>query len=182
MSIHNEQLLSNADQLIKDNKIEEAVALLERIIQEEPTFGKAHNHLGFIYETKIKDYTKAELHYKIAYQTSSDYCAIYYNYAILLSNLKRFDELRELLTKAETVVGINRSTINNEWAIMYEAEGNLDKAIEHYKLVASSTFDNKTLDIAISSVERCNRKKAFLSGANTANVDPKVIGGMPPGL
>jgi tetratricopeptide (TPR) repeat protein len=181
MSIHYEQLLSNADQLIKDNKIEEAVAVLERIIQEEPTFGKAHNHLGFIYETKIKDYAKAELHYKIAYQTSADYCAIYYNYAILLSNLKRFDELKVLLTKAETVVGINRSTINNEWAIMYEAEGNLDKAIEHYKLVASSTFDNKTLDIAISSVERCNRKKSFLNGTTTTSINPNSFGA-PPGL
>lgn len=181
MSIHNEQLLSNADQLIKDNKIEEAVSILESIISVDPNFGKAHNHLGFIYETKIKDYAKAEAHYKIAYQTSPDYCAIYYNYAILLSNLKRFDELKTLLTKAESVVGINRSTINNEWAIMFEAEGNLDKAIEHYKLVAASTFDNKTLEIAISSVERCNRKRSFLNGTNTTTINPNNFG-TPPGL
>lgn len=181
MSIHNEQLLSNADLLIKENKIEDAVAVLNDIILDDPLFGKAHNHLGFIYETKIKDYQKAEEHYKIAYATASDYCAIYYNYAILLSNLKRFDELKALLTKAQNVLGINRSTINNEWAIMYEAEGNLDLAIDHYKLVASSTFDNKTLDIAILSVERCNRKKSFSSG-NTTSVTTPTITGMPPGL
>ncbi len=182
MSIHNEQLLSNADQLIKDNKIEEAVAILESIIRDNPTFGKAHNHLGFIYETKIKNYTKAEEHYKLAYQHSPDYCAIYYNYAILLSNLKRFDELKALLTKAETVVGINKSTINNEWAILHESEGNIDLAIEHYKKVIASTFDNKTLEIAISSVERCNRKKSFLNGTDTTSSKPNIIGGMPPGM
>ena len=180
MSIHNEQLLSNADLCIKDNKIEDAITILNDIILDDPLFGKAHNHLGFIYETKLKDYKKAEEHYKIAHQTAPDYCAIYYNYAILLSNLKKFNELKELLLKAENVAGINKSTICNEWAIMYEAEGNLDLAIDYYKRVAASTFDNKTLDIAIASVDRCNRKKTFLNatpptGSNT------TISGLPPG-
>lgn len=174
MSLLLEQKLLNADTLIKENNIEAAISLLNEIILDDPLFGKAHNHLGFIYETKIKDYAKAETHYKIAVKTASDYCAIYYNYAILLSTLKKFDELKELLTKAELVAGISMATINNEWAIMHEAQNNLDLAIEFYKKTASSTFDNKTLDLAMSSIDRCNRKKSMIT--NTSIAPPNFPG------
>jgi tetratricopeptide (TPR) repeat protein len=163
MNIHNEQLLQDADLCIKENKIENAITILNSIILDDPLFGKAHNHLGFVYETKIKNLQKAEEHYKIALATAPNYCAIYYNYAILLSTLKKYDELKELLTKAESIEGINKSTIYNEWAILHESSGNLDLAIDIYKKTASTTFDNKTLDIAMTSVERCNKKKSFLN-------------------
>jgi Tfp pilus assembly protein PilF len=183
MSLRNEQLLSDADLKIKENKINEAIHILNDIILDDPLFGKAHNHLGFIYETKIKDYPKAEEHYKIAYQTAPEYCAIYYNYAILLSTLKKFDVLTELLTKAENVPGINRATIYNEWAIMFESQGELDKALDYYKKVISGTFDNKTLDIAMQSVDRINKKKAFLSGTPIQNPTNTASGGpLPPGM
>lgn len=181
MSIQNEQLLIEADLKIKENRIEEAVEILNSIVLDDPLFGKAHNHLGFIYETKIKDYAQAENHYKVAYQASPDYCAIYYNYAVLLSVLKKFDDLTNLLTKAEKVPGINMSTINNEWAVLFEYQGNMDKAMEYYKKVIATTFDNKTLDIAIASVERCNRKKSFLSG-NSASTGVQIGGPLPPGM
>jgi hypothetical protein len=48
----NEDFL-RADDLIRDNKISEALKLLESIILEDPGFGKAHNHIGWIYETKL---------------------------------------------------------------------------------------------------------------------------------
>lgn len=182
MSIHLEQMLNDADLKIKENKIDEAVRMLNEILREDPLFGKAHNHLGFIYETKIKDYKQAEEHYKIAYQTMPDYTAIYYNYAILLSTLKKFDELTELLTRAESVPGINKSTINNEWAIMFEANGELDKAIEYYKKTIATTFDNKTLDIAMASVDRCKRKKNFIEGKTDLPPNNNPGGPMPPGM
>ncbi|MDX2172734.1 MAG: hypothetical protein SFY56_06405 [Bacteroidota bacterium] len=179
MSIHNEQLLQDADLYIKENKIENAISILNSIIMDDPLFGKAHNHLGFIYETKIKNLQKAEEHYKIALATAPTYCAIYYNYAILLSTLKKYDELKDLLKKADSVEGINKSTIYNEWAIMYESLGNLDLAIDFYRKTAAATFDNKTLDIAMASVDRCNKKKSFLKG-DSNNSSNTFVG--PPGV
>ncbi|HRD39571.1 MAG TPA: tetratricopeptide repeat protein [Bacteroidia bacterium] len=179
MNFKNEELLDNADLLIKDGKINDAIDVLNEILADDPLFGKAHNHLGYIYETKIRDYAKAEEHYKICLKTNPEYGAVYYNAAILFSTLKKFDELKDLLTKAESVPGINKATINNEWAIMYEAQGDFDKAIQYYRNVITQTYDNKTLDIAMESVRRCEKKKNFLSG-NTDSTMNTVNSGKPP--
>jgi tetratricopeptide (TPR) repeat protein len=185
MNYRNEELLDNADLLIKEGKFNDAINVLNDILSDDPLFGKAHNHLGYIYETKIRDYTKAEEHYKICLKTNPDYAAVYYNAAILFSTLKKTDELKALLSKAETVPGINRATINNEWAIMYESEGDLDKAIEYYRKVVTQTYDNKTLDIAMESVRRCEKKKNFLSGktdtTNTTSGTKSPVD-LPPGM
>lgn len=157
-----EDQLLYADQLIKENKNAEAIEVLEAIIAEAPDFGKAYNHLGFIFETKYQDYTKAEELYKLALKFSPNYTAVYYNYAIVLSTLKKWKELEELLQQAETLPTINRATIANEYAIMYEIRGLYDEAIQKYKEYINYVFDNKQIDNALASIERCERKKAML--------------------
>lgn len=127
-------------------------------IHEMPEFGKAYNHIGWIYETKYKDFPNAEKYYKQALEYSPDYLAGYYNYAIVLSTLKKWDELTLLLNKALTIPGVNVSTIQNEFAIMYEAQGKLQEAIEAYRKYAASTFDNKQLETAKDSINRCKNK------------------------
>lgn len=157
-----EDQLLYADQLIKENKNAEAIEVLEAIIAEAPDFGKAYNHLGFIFETKYQDYTKAEELYKLALKFAPNYTAVYYNYAIVLSTLKKWKELEDLLRQAETIPTINRATIANEYAIMYEMRGLYDEAILKYKEYINYVFDNKQIDNALASIERCERKKEML--------------------
>jgi tetratricopeptide (TPR) repeat protein len=87
---------------------------------------------------------------------------VYYNYAILLSTLNKWDELKALLDKASNIPGVTKATLYNEYAIMYEQQGNLDEAIVHYKKAGMSTLDKGVLDRAKTSIERCEAKKAFL--------------------
>lgn len=157
-----EDMFMEADRLISDQKIGEAFSKLNAITQEMPDFGKAYNHIGWIYETKYKDYPNAEKYYKQAIDYSPDYHAGYYNYAIVLSTLQKWDELEGLLKKALTVPGINKGTIYNEYAIMFEAQGNYQKAIDSYKQYAANTFDSKLLDSAKDSIERCKKKIEIL--------------------
>ena len=76
----------------------------------------------------------------------------------MLSTLKKWDELTGLLNKALTVAGVNTSTIQNECAIMYEAQGKYSEAIDAYKQYAAATFDDKQLDTAKASIDRCKKK------------------------
>jgi Tfp pilus assembly protein PilF len=147
-----------ADRLISDQRIGEAFTKLTSIIQEMPDFGKAYNHIGWIYETKYKDFPNAEKYYKQAIEYAPDYSAGYYNYAVVLSSLQKWDELTALLNKAMQVPGINRGTIYNEFGIMYEAQGKYNEAIEAYKNYIKSSFDNKQVDTATDSIERCKKK------------------------
>lgn len=128
---------------------------MEEIINEAPDFGKAYNHIGFIYETKYQDLAKAEEYYKYALRFTPNYYATYYNLAIVLSTLKKWEELEQLLANAQQLPGINQATLANEYAIMYESRREYDQAIEHYKNYANLSFDNKQF----VSIERCKKKK-----------------------
>lgn len=166
--LHLDEKFFEADQLIKEGKIAQALAMLNEVITEMPEHGRSHNHLGWIYETKYNDYTKAEKHYQAALAFSPEYPAIYYNYSILLSTLNRFDELAALLEKALALPGINKATIYNEYGIMYEAQGKYNQAIEAYNNYIRNLYDNKLIDTARNSIERC-KTKMVINGEQPAN-------------
>ncbi|WP_339832197.1 tetratricopeptide repeat protein [uncultured Altibacter sp.] len=157
-----EELLDQANMDIKNGQYDEATNKLEKIIDMDPNFGKAYNHLGYLYEVKFKEYEKGETLYKLCLEKSPMYPAVYYNYAVLLSTLEKYDELKELLDQAITIPGITKSTIYNEYAIMYEQQGKLTAAIEHYKKAALNTLDKSVLERAKGSIERCKMKQEFL--------------------
>jgi tetratricopeptide (TPR) repeat protein len=151
-----------ADRLINENQLKEAAQLLDEILAEAPDFGKAHNHMGWLHETKFKNYAKAEEHYRLALKFSPEYPAAYYNSAYLLSSLRKFDELENLLNQAIKVPGINYATIYNEFALLREMQGKWDDAIYYYKLYIQNSFDGKSIDTAADAIKRCERKKQLL--------------------
>ena len=154
-----EEMLDSANMDIKNGQYEKAENTLEEIIKIDPNFGKAYNHLWFLYETKFKEFEKGETLYKLCLEKSPLYPAIYYNYSVLLSTLGKYDELKELLDQALTIPGVTKATIYNEYAIMYEQQGKLDEAIEHYRKAGLNTLDQATLDRAKTSITRCKSKK-----------------------
>lgn len=157
-----EEMLDQANLEIKNGKYEKASNILEKIIDIDPNFGKAYNHLAYLYEVKFKEYEKGETLYKLCIEKSPMYPSVYYNYAILLSTLNKWDSLKELLDAAFNIPGITKATIYNEYAIMHEQQGQLDEAIEKYKLAGMNTLDKAVLDRAKISIERCKSKKDFI--------------------
>ena len=153
-----EEMLNQANTDIKNGNYDEASNKLEKIIDIDPNFGKAYNHLGYMYEVKFKDYEKGETLYKLCLEKSPMYPSVYYNYAVCLSTLGKWDELKELLDTAMNIPGITKATILNEYAIMYEQQGEIQKAIEHYQKAGQVTLSNDVLQRAKNSIERCKSK------------------------
>ena len=151
-------MFQEADRLLNEKAIAEGMNMLNAIVAEAPEFGKAYNHIGWVYETQYKDHLMAEKNYKLALQNMPDYHATYYNYAIVLSVLQKWDELTSLLNKGLAVPGVNKGTLHNEFGIMYETRGMYKEAIEAYKNYATSTFNNENLEAAKKSIERCRKK------------------------
>ena len=158
-----------ADNIIKDGKIAQALSILTEVVTEMPEHGRAHNHLGWIYETKYNDYTKAETHYKAALAFSPEYPAVYYNYAVLLATLHRHDDLKVILEKAMVLPGINKATIYNEYGIMYEAQSKFNEAIEAYNNYIRHLYDMKFIDTARNSIEICKMKMQMNGETVTVN-------------
>ncbi|MFC7358593.1 hypothetical protein ACFQO1_12900 [Jejudonia soesokkakensis] len=157
-----EEMLDQANGKFREGKYEEASNILEKIIDLDSNFGKAYNHLGWMYDTKFKEFDKAETLYKLCLEKSPMYPAVYYNYAVLLSSLGRYDDLKTHLDLAITIPGVSKSSIYNEYGIMYEQQGKLDLAIDNYKKCGLHSLDQKTVDRAKQGIERCKSKQYFL--------------------
>ncbi len=160
-----EELFIQADRILTEGGTMEAVEKLSQILKRNPRFGKAYNHLGWVYETKYKNSARAEEYYKAAMAYAPNYNAAYLNYGYFLSNAGRFDELKTHLDKMSNLPGIAKDTIANEYAIMYEMQGNPQAAIDHYQKAAILTLDSAKLDKYKDSIERCRKKIELLSSA-----------------
>lgn len=161
-----EELFAQADRLLNDGVIMEAVEKLSQILRRNPRFGKAYNHLGWVYETKYKNSARAEEYYKAAIQYAPHYNAAYLNYSYFLSNLGRFDDLKAHLDRVSQIPGIAKDTIANEYAIMYEMQGNLQQAMDYYQKAALVTLDGGKLDKYKEGIERCKKKLDILNPSN----------------
>lgn len=158
-----EELFAQADRLLNDGVVSEAVEKLSQILKRNPRFGKAYNHLGWVYETKYKNTARAEEYYKAAMDFAPYYNASYLNYAYFLSNLGRFSELKAHLDRMSNIPGIAKDTVANEYGIMYEMQGNLQTAVDYYQKAAIVTLDGGKLDKYKESIDRCKKKMDILN-------------------
>lgn len=153
-----ETMLDQANTLIREKRSQEAVELLLKILQRNPQFGKAYNHLAYVYEIDYRDYTRAEEYYKKAMQYEPNYNPAYTHYARLLSNCKRFDELKAHLDIALTIPTVSDETIYHEYALMYEMQQNPEFAIDYYIKAAMTTLDTNKIALYQESINRCRTK------------------------
>ncbi len=153
-----ENKFQEADLLLIEKRYQEAHDLLQEILKEDPTFGKAYNHLGWLYETKYRRIEEAEKQYQLAIQHDPEYLSTYYNYAIVLSMLKRWDDLSDLLGKALKVPACNESTIYNEYGMMFEILEEWEKAIQAYDKAILATVDNQRIEKYKEAIDRVRYK------------------------
>lgn len=74
---------NRADDLIAQELIEEGKEVLQSILVENPKYGKAHNHLGWISKIKENNLTSAENHYRTC---TGIWCHLY---ELCLSSFRR---------------------------------------------------------------------------------------------
>ncbi len=87
-----DELFFEADNLIKEKRFTEAIQKLEAILTDAPDYGKAYNHLGWIYETQYRDYSKSEELYRRCIALTPEYTPVYGNLSITLSTVNKLDE------------------------------------------------------------------------------------------
>lgn len=153
-----ETMLAQADILIGQKRSQEAVELLFKILQRNPHFGKAYNHLGYVYEIDYTDYIRAEEYYKKAMKYEPNYSASYTHYARLLATCKRFDELKAHLDVALTVPTVPDETIYYEYGLMYEMQQKPETALDYYIKAAMTTLTTDKITLYQTSIDRCQTK------------------------
>jgi tetratricopeptide (TPR) repeat protein len=160
MSTHSyEQYVLDAENAFAQGLYQEGKAYLDNAIAEEPTYGKAHNHLGWYYMFHQVDYAQAEVHLKLALKYAKQYSAPYIHMITLLFEAKRLDEHEKLVAKAMYVPGVSKSFLYNEIGRYHEVTGKITKAIRYYRMAIRWSFDKEEIEIIRENISRAKSKR-----------------------
>ena len=164
-----EDLFLEADQLISDGKYREAKELLLELLADYPDYGRAHNHLGWLYNVKFNNYNKSKQHFELALKFAPDYHAVYGNYSFLLIDMNMFDEMIAFGNRVVNNKIADQATIYNKMGQAYELKGDVMGAFQFYKKSISSTINNKYLEDLYASITRVKGKMTLLQKLKVIN-------------
>ncbi len=164
-----ENLFFEADQLIDDNKIVEAKEILIDLLSDFPDYGRAHNHLGWLYSVKFNNYPRAKYHLELAIKFSPDYQGVYANYAYLLVEMNLYDDMIHFGNNAIAKNVADPATIYNKMAQSFELKGELMEAFNFYKLAIKGAINNQFLDELYAAVNRVKGKMNLLQKLKLIN-------------
>ena len=159
-----EQYVLDAEKAFEQGHYLEGKALLESALAEEPTYGKAHNHLGWLYLGRLEDYELAERHLKLALKYGQQYSAPYIHMITLLFETKRLDEHEHLIEKAMKVPGVSRAFLYSEKAKAFEVKGKYTQAMKWYRRAIRWSMDEAEIGAVRNYMKRAQSKRwLFLS-------------------
>lgn len=156
-----EQFILDAERAFEEQLFLEGKGYLEEALAEEPTYGKAHNHLGWLYLYHLNDLDRAERHLKLALKYTTNYKAPYIHMSTLLFDMGRFDECEQMLVQADHMPGVEKSFIHNEYGRLNEVKGLYRAAIRSYKDAIRWSLSEHEIAVAKDNIKRCRNKRWF---------------------
>jgi tetratricopeptide (TPR) repeat protein len=153
-----EEYFIRVNKLFESNYFAQGKRLLEEILEIEPAYGRAHNHLGWLYHVKLDNLVKAEFHLKLAKKFSPEYPASYINLSYILIVTNRFAEARNNAAEALVVPGISLPLIYNELGRIEELCGNYKSALNYYKEAVKLGMNKSAMDVYNANISRTRTK------------------------
>ncbi|GEM_PF-289072 len=154
-----EYYLEALDQLEYGETVE-AKRSFEKIIQENPEYGRAYNYLGWIFHKYFYDFRTADEMYRLAIKYNPEFPLTYLNYICLLVETDKWEHLKYVLDKAIKVPGTQKSVILYHYGRLYEYNENFETALEFYAKGMKATVDEQELGKFEESINRCYSKKS----------------------
>ena len=157
-----ENLFLEVSKAIDDRDITSAKELLEEILLIDPGYGRAHNHLGWIYETKIKDFKRAKRHYELAIKfCKGTYPVVYVNYGYLLIEFGEWDSAEKIIEEGLLVPGADKATLLYQKGKIAEHRQNYVQAFKTYQLAKKMNFNKDFHAMLLNEISRVQSKMSF---------------------
>lgn len=152
-------LFLDVHQLLEKDNLADAYQILYDIVSLDPGHGRAHNYLGWIYETKFKNFEKAKNHYQMAIKfCNNDYPVAYTNYIYLLIDYSQFDEALMMIEEAKKVNGMDFSVLYYQKGKIMEVKMKFKKAYFYYRSAKLKTTNSEFVHMMNIEIERINNK------------------------
>jgi tetratricopeptide (TPR) repeat protein len=157
-----EKYMTQAEQLICDDQVEQGLTILQNLLYEEPGYASLHNYLGWAYLYHAKDDAMAELHFRMAIRFASEYAPPYLHMGTLMNRKGRYTEAIGYFVDGLTKPDALKSTLLEGLAHAYELKTEYRRAIRHYKEAASASVAEFEVERMLMGVKRCRRKRIAL--------------------
>lgn len=138
---------------------ERAINLLNKLLYEEPGYGRLHYTLGVIYFRYADESKLAEQHLKLAVQFCPEYAD---SYALLVDVLKqdeRHDETIEICKRGLKAERADKSALLNSLGNAWELKQNYSKAIKSYRKALRHSAELWNCRVLEENIKRCKRKQ-----------------------
>lgn len=157
-----ENLFLEVSKAIDERDLSGAKLLLEELLSIDPGYGRAHNHLGWIYETKIKDFQKAQRHYELAIKfCQGTYPVVYVNYGYLLIEFGHLEEAEKVIAEGLTVDGADKATLYYQKAKIAEHRKDYIQAYKTYLEAKNLNFNKDFHGLLLNEIGRVQMKMNF---------------------
>lgn len=153
-----EELFLKVDDLFSKGEFFEGKKILEEILEQEPGYGRAHNHLGWLYYAKFDEFEKAENHFRLSIKFAELYPAGYMNLTYLLNYLNRHEELIGHIDKSLKIEGTVKAVLYNELGKSYEINGKYKEAIESYRSAIRFSLNKEEMTGLNENLDRVKAK------------------------
>jgi tetratricopeptide (TPR) repeat protein len=157
-----EKYLTEAEQLIYNDQVEQALKILNNLLHQEPGYGRLHNHLGWAYLYYSDEVRLAELHLKMAIQFDESYAAPYLHLGSLYIREERFSEALTYLQHGLSKPKSNRVALLQSLGCVHELRGEWRKAIAAYKKAMLASIQEHEVTDLEAGIKRCLRKRVAL--------------------
>ena len=154
-----EEYLEEAMRLTHDEGHEPALKLLDKLLYEEPGYGRLHNTLGMIHFYNAENITAAEMHFRMTIKFDSKLADPYWHLGQLLYQEERLNEAIKIYRKGLKAKRAHKSELLLGAGKAYELKKNYEKAIEHYKDALDNSAELWECLVIQNSIKRCKSKR-----------------------
>jgi tetratricopeptide (TPR) repeat protein len=154
-----EQYIREAEKLFEEQRIDEAKRILEGLLEEEPGYAKAHNHLGWMYFYHENEEKKAEMHLNYSVLFEPSYAPAYLHLACLYIRKSEYKKAMEILEKGLEAKDANKVSIYEMIGQCYEAMEEYSTAIRHYKSALRFSLNEWEASSIESNIKRTRKKR-----------------------
>ena len=156
-----EEMFLEADLLSDNDKNIESRDVLLELLADFPDYGRAHNLLGWLYQNKFSNNSKATIHYEMAMKYAPDFNGGFNNYAYLLVETNQYDKMIKFGLDNINNDFVDKAVIYNKLGQAYELKGQLVRALEAYNLSIKDTLNIQTLESMYAAKSRVKKKMNF---------------------
>ena len=125
-------MLRHAEELAVSGDLPGAIRENEKALARDPSLAVAHERLLILYG-RMKDWDKAEVHYREALRIGSSLADIHYDHGVLLEMQGQWDLAGEAYRQACDINPLHAPAHNNLGQVL-ERTGNFQAALEQYRL------------------------------------------------